>query len=185
MTDRIRRIQGGIRDGLDTHKSDYFAEIWKEVYEIIGQRSLDRRPVIVDPFARNCELGTLTNDLDENTKATWHMDAAEWLHLIAESPFDYGRADLVIFDPPFSGRQAERYEVGHQNIYTDPGYISSCMEAIATILGAGGYMLKFGYNSTRHKTHWDLARMWIVNFGGNRNDVIVTLWKSSPTLEAF
>ena len=35
--------------------------------------------VIVDPFARNSDIGTITNDLDPETKAMYHKDATDFL----------------------------------------------------------------------------------------------------------
>lgn len=170
----ITRIQAGSSDGLDTHLTTYFRKIWRES-GFHGRLGLE----IVDPFARNCPHGTITNDLDVETEATYNMDALDFLDKLADSGT---RADLVIFDPPFSGRQAERYEVGHQNVYSTPGYISKCMNAIDHLLVDGGHLLKFGYNSTRHKPNWECLRIWLAHFGGNRNDVIVSLWRKAPTL---
>ena len=86
--------------------------------------------------------------------------------------------DLCIFDPPFSGRQSDEKYDGHINVYTDPGYVKKCMIEVGKILKPGGYLLKFGYNSSRHLKCLELVKMWVVNFGGNRNDVIVTLWRN-------
>lgn len=62
--------------------------------------------VIVDPFARNSDIGTITNDLDPETKAMYHKDATDFLcHL------DDNIADIVLYDPPYSARQvSESYK---------------------------------------------------------------------------
>ena len=60
-------------------------------------RWLDGRSVIVDPFARNCSRGTITNDLDPETQATHHSDAVEFLDMLIEDGIE---ADAVILDPP-------------------------------------------------------------------------------------
>lgn len=180
MQPPITRLQAGSSDGLDTHLTTYFRKIWRES-GFHGKMGL----IIVDPFARNCPHGTITNDLDEETDATYNMDSLDFLDALADGslvPKVRGNVDLVIFDPPFSGRQAEKYEVGHQNVYSTPGYISKCMNSIDNLLKDGGYLLKFGYNTTRHKPNWECLRIWLANFGGNRNDVIVSLWRKAPTL---
>ncbi len=58
--------------------------------------------VIVDPFARNSTVGTITNDLDPETEAQFHMDAADFCGKLEQ---DQVVADVVIFDPPYSPRQ--------------------------------------------------------------------------------
>lgn len=166
---------------LDTHETTYFKtgtrELFARMFALSGKSFL-----VCDPFARNCRIaGHYTNDIDPDTDAKHHLDALDFL-----CARETGFFDGVLFDPPFSERQATRYEVGHQNIYTTPGYVRQCMGEIERILKPGGYMLKFGYNSTRHSHSFDLVRMWIVNFGGNHNDVIMSLWqKGNHTLEDF
>lgn len=53
----------------------------------------------VDPFARNKRWATHTNDLNPETEAEHHMDAEEFLRMLALRGV---KADLVIFDPPYS-----------------------------------------------------------------------------------
>jgi hypothetical protein len=129
--------------------------------------------LLADPFARNCpDAGLFTNDIDPETKATHHMDAIEFMKILDTSSFDG-----VIFDPPFSKTQAKRYPSEITNVYTKAGYVKSIMTEIERVLKPGGYLLKFGFNSTKHRHHFDLEHMWVVNHGGNHNDTIVTLWK--------
>ena len=164
---------------LDTSDTAYFKSIFKEI-----QKTIDPGCRIVDPFARNCKLEGYdhqTNDLDESTKAEYHLDAKDFMRLQ-----DRDTADLVIFDPPFSPHQAERYTRGMKNIYTNAGYINELMIEIDRVLKPGAYILKFGFNSTRHRGHWELVKVWIVNHGGNHNDTIVTLWRNmTHTLGEF
>ena len=52
----------------------------KETFSIRPIRELidkyrEEGMVIVDPFARNSDIGTITNDLDPDTKAMYHKDA--------------------------------------------------------------------------------------------------------------
>ena len=172
----FERIQGGCADSIDTSESRYYQKAMKEMRRDRGFQI----SMIADPFARNCSWGTHTNDIDPSTKAQSHMDALEWLQSLPTGEFSY-----VLFDPPFSARQAKKYEVGHVNIYTDPGYVNKCFNEIFRILVINGNVLKLGYNSSR-PNGFDLKRGWIVNFGGNRNDVIMTiLVKSQMSLEAF
>ena len=171
------RSVGASADSGDTHHSAYFqigiAHLLEDRMSNIFPRISDY--TVADPFARNCQIGTHTNDIDPDTDAEDHQDALEWLMRQEDQYFD-----SVIFDPPFSAIMAERkYEAGHVNIYTVPGYVSRCFKEITRILKPGGKVLKLGFNSTRHHHLLDLKRGWLVTFGGNRNDVIMTLWQKN------
>ena len=62
--------------------------------------------VIVDPFARNSDIGTITNDLDPDTRAMYHKDATDFLRGLSDNI-----ADMVLYDPPYSPRQvSESYK---------------------------------------------------------------------------
>jgi len=58
--------------------------------------------VSVDPFARDKRWATHTNDLNPATKAEHHLDAEAFCVLLAGQGV---KADLVLFDPPYSPRQ--------------------------------------------------------------------------------
>jgi 23S rRNA G2069 N7-methylase RlmK/C1962 C5-methylase RlmI len=117
---------------------------------IIGQfvqRYLQRSEVSVDPFARNKRWATYTNDLNPATAAEYHMDALDFLHMLA------GRgviADLAIFDPPYSLRQMkECYEgIGkHISQRESQRFYGDLRNAIMRVLAPGAYVLSFGWNS--------------------------------------
>jgi len=173
------RIQGGSFEGLDTHEGHYYEMGFH--FMVADGYEWGEPKDIVDPFARNCLWGTITNDIDPDTKAQVHMDALLFLESLP-----CRCADFVLFDPPFSAHQAERYEAGHVNVYTDPRYVSNCFKEIVRILKPGGCVLKLGYNSTRHHRSLGLVKGWLVNFGGSRNDVVMTVWKMEQmTMEDF
>lgn len=138
-------------------------------------------PKICDPFAADNNLADpFTNDINPNSRAYYNMDAIDFMdHLIGgdEELLEHVEYfDLVLFDPPFSFRQAEKYVGSVTNVYTAPAYVNKCFKRIYTLLKPGGYVLKFGFNSTRDHVGLDLVKYWIVNHGGNHNDTIVTLW---------
>lgn len=54
---------------------------------------------VVDPFARNSQRGTITNDLNPDTSAQYHMLAEDFVKTVNV------QADVVLFDPPYSPRQ--------------------------------------------------------------------------------
>ncbi len=52
-----------------------------------------------DPFARDSKVAELTNNIDTNTSAKFHLEALEFCNKIE------GKLDGVLFDPPYSYRQ--------------------------------------------------------------------------------
>ncbi len=160
----------------DTHTTSWLPSIWDEV-------SADA-VLTVDPFARDCRWCSWTNDIDHDTEADFHMDAKLFLEHMANE--ETGRVDLVLFDPPFSPRQAEeKYAVGHVNVYQTPGYIGACFQSIVKALRPGGHVLKLGYNTNRHHPLLVLEKVWVVAVGANRNDVLVSLWRREHSLDDF
>ena len=59
-------------------------------------------PIIVDPFARNSRVGTITNDLNPDTDAMYHLKADAFLNMLIDQKI---QADVVLYDPPYSPRQ--------------------------------------------------------------------------------
>jgi hypothetical protein len=153
----------------DTSTTTWFRQVWNEC-------GVHHTAIVVDPFARDCELGHVDfrNDWNPDTSATHHEDALEWMRGLPS-----GFADFIIFDPPFSERMAtDKYDgFGTTNLYTDGKYISALMIECERILLTGGRLLKLGFNSTRHRPTFDLVGHWVVNHGGNRHDTTLTLWR--------
>lgn len=162
----FNRIQGGSNDGIDTHKSKYYQRIFNKYRKFLRGDSL-----IIDPFAKDCEWADITNDINPNTKAKHNLDALEFLKNIESNI-----AGLILFDPPFSDIQNER-KYGSSNLYaSDSNKISLIQNEFSRILKPGGYVIKLGYNSTKIK-NLEIIETMIINFGGSRNDVIVTVQK--------
>jgi len=176
---KYTRIQGEVRDSINTHETKWFRKILSEVGRILHYSNgrIDWDMTICDPFARNCTLGgKYTNDMNEETHAFNHMDALEWLKTLDSNKFD-----LVLFDPPFSEVQADRKYGEATNIYTIPGYVPACMKEIQRILKPGGWFLKFGYNTNSSHSDFEIKRVWNVHFGGNKNDVLVSYFQMNQT----
>lgn len=162
----VKLLQADISDGIDTHTTSYFRLIWKDWVAAFFD---DHK--VCDPFARDCTLAApYTNDINPNTKAKSHLDALEYVQTLPSEYFD-----TIIFDPPFSNIQAQRKYGEVSNIYTVPGYVNELMREFFRILKPDGIVLKFGYNSNRNHNCFDLVDLYLIQFGGNRNDVIVTI----------
>lgn len=151
----------------------------KETFSIapIGEmvrRHLKTATVSVDPFARNKRLATHTNDLNPETAAEHHMDARSFLDMLAERGV---KADLVLFDPPYSPRQisecyaAAGLTAGMRDTQNARLY-SECRTRIEKIAALGCRVLSFGWNSTGMGARWSREETLIVCHGGAHNDTI-------------
>lgn len=172
---KIERIQSGSASSIDTSQSIYFQKGWKYAQNLIS----NTQGLIIDPFARNCEWADITNDLNEKTKAQYHLDAKDFLELLLKK---YGENSVkcLIFDPPFSNSQYKKYEKECEeeltNIYAQPGKVPELFQIAQKLIKPGGIIVKLGYNSTRPIFDYECKYLSITNFGGNRNDVILSIW---------
>lgn len=150
----------------------------------IGQlvrRYLDASILSVDPYARNKDWATFTNDLNPSTSALWHMDAIEFLAMLA----DLGeKVDLVILDPPYSPRQVkECYDsFGHKMQQGDAllGAIRKKLKAeVCRLLVPGGIVITCGWNTVgMGKTlGFELLEVLVCCHGSDHNDTLVTVEK--------
>ena len=131
---------------------------------------------IVDPFANNCQYGTITNDLNPEFETTHHMDALEFLKSLQSE-----RADLILFDPPYSITQASQLykEFGKEKLEVNVAnmkYWSLCKDNVARILKKGGICLCFGWNTNGigKNRGFEMTDILIVSHGGSKNDTLCT-----------
>lgn len=132
--------------------------------------------VIVDPFARNSARGTITNDLNPNTAAKYHMLAEEFVENLVTS------ANAVLFDPPYSPRQiAECYQQEGRECGTEQTQnarlYKRVKDGLDRILNPDGIAICCGWNSMGFglKRGYDLLEVLLVAHGGAHNDTIVTV----------
>ena len=134
----------------------------------------------IDPFARNKRWATYTNDLNPDTKAEFHIDAFDFLVMLKEKEV---RADLIIFDPPYSTRQMkELYEgIGLKLTQKDTQRTGRWSKEKAfmneNLLLPGGVFLNFGWSSNgMGKTRgYEIVEILLVSHGGAHNDTICTV----------
>lgn len=150
-----------------------------ETFSILPIRALLKRyiepgMVVIDPFARNSKIGTITNDLNPETGAQSHLDAAEFLSgLVAERV----SADVVILDPPYSNRQIiEMYQgVGREfKAEDDVNRYARYRRPIDNLLKVGGLVISCGWH-TNGWGNYALVEVLIVPHGGAHNDTLVTV----------
>lgn len=140
------------------------------------KRYLASSTVSIDPFARNKDWATWTNDLNPDTTAQYHLDAEAFLDLLAEKGV---KSDLVIFDPPYSPRQiSECYksigmEVGMKETQSAVLY-KRVRDKIESVLTPDGIVLSFGWNSVGMgiKRGFQIKEILLCCHGGAHNDTI-------------
>jgi hypothetical protein len=140
------------------------------------KRYLAQAKVSVDPFARNRDWATHTNDIDPATSAQSHQDAEAFLADLAAKNIN---ADLVLFDPPYSPRQvAEHYRAAGLTVTqedTQSGRLfRRVRNAIDKIVSPGGVVLSFGWQSVGMGVGrgYELTETMLVAHGGGHNDTI-------------
>lgn len=131
--------------------------------------------ISIDPFARNCELATYTNDLNPDTKSQYHLKAIDFLKILIEKEVN---ADLIIFDPPYSLRQTkEMYNsIGIDLTYEETLNASWKIEKdlCDKLLKDNGYFLNFGWNSNGMGKNrgFEIEEILLISYGGAHNDTI-------------
>ncbi len=143
--------------------------------------------VSVDPFARDKDWATHTNDLNPATKAAHHVDAEKFLKLAVDGV----KADLVLFDPPYSPRQiSECYkaiglEVGMKETQSALLY-QRVRDAIVPVCTEDAIVLSFGWNTVgmgkRH--NFELIEIMLCCHGGAHNDTICIAERRLPVAQS-
>ncbi len=175
----IERFKGGSSDSIDTSNSRYYKKALKIGSLLIDKRIIEK--ISIDPFARDCTWADVTNDLDTSKKAMYNLDALDFI-----KTFENNSIKLILFDPPFSTSQEKKYAFNSNLYASDSNKISKLYKECFRVLSIGGVMVKLGYNSTRPHPGLKLKHLMVVNFGGSRNDVIVSIWrKEQTTLDIF
>jgi hypothetical protein len=140
------------------------------------KRYLAEAQVSVDPFARNRDWATYTNDINPSTSAQCHQDAEAFLADLA------GRAvmvDLALFDPPYSPRQvSEHYKAAGMEVTgedTQNGRLyRRVRNALDWIVKPGGVVLSFGWQSVGMGIGrgYELIEVMMIAHGGGHNDTL-------------
>ena len=145
----------------------------KPIQEFINRNLVEGK--IIDPFANNNKIATITNDLDKQYNTDYHLDALEFLKL-----FDNNSIDMVLYDPPYSPRQvSECYKKLDRTVNiktTQSSYWSEHKKEISRIVKKGGVVLSFAWNSggIGKKYGFEVKEILLVAHGGWHNDTICT-----------
>ncbi len=139
-----------------------FVERW-----LVGRKS------ICDPFCGQSTYGTVTNDLGRGG-----IDAVEFLEELVRNRQTF---DAILFDPPYSPRQmSEVYKSVGMNMgiagSQSARLYSECAKRMKMLVGPGGVVLRFGWNSCGLGEGFQLAELLTVCHGGAHNDTICCAW---------
>jgi hypothetical protein len=130
----------------------------------------------IDPFCRENPYKAITNDLNPDVTADYHMEALEFLNM-----FDDCSLDGVFFDPPYTPRQVkECYDgIGIPMIegHTNALFWTDRKNKIAEILNVGGICISACWNTNGLGINrgFELVEILLVAHGGPKNDTIVTV----------
>lgn len=139
--------------------------------------------LVIDPFANECSIKEIlackryiSNDLDTDYKTDYHLEAQEFMKL-----FEDNSIDVVLYDPPYSGRQvSECYKkLGKTVTYKDTsaGYFTKFKEEISRVTKPNGICISCGWNSNGigMKYGFEMLEVLMVAHGSLHNDTLVTV----------
>jgi hypothetical protein len=137
----------------------------------------------IDPFAGLSSPASITNDLNPEMKASYHLDAKDFL-----KKFENRYADGILFDPPYSSHQVkEVYDnIGIPLTQHDTTCLfwTSVKDEISRIVKVGGVVISCGWNSNGmgKSRGFDMMEVLLVHHGGLHNDTIVTVEQRADRL---
>jgi hypothetical protein len=129
----------------------------------------------IDPFAGMTSPAEITNDLNPDSPAKFHLDALDFLKQLQ------GKYRGVLFDPPYSYQQMKECysEIGTGEITSRhaTNFYGDLRGVIENIIIPGGCALSFGWNSIgMGKTHgFKIEEILLVCHGRMHNDTICTV----------
>ena len=138
---------------------------------------------ILDPFSNEGSIkeylpkcNYISNDIDKSFHCNYNYEAQDFLKLFKDNSID-----MVLFDPPYSGRQvAECYKKLKKTVTmkdTNSGYFTAFKKEISRILKENGICITCGWNSNGIGEKYGLRKdeILLVAHGAMHNDTIVTI----------
>ena len=129
----------------------------------------------VDPFAGENSPAEITNDLNPERPAKYHLHAKEFGEMLT------GFYEGVLFDPPYSLRQVKECdnEIGIELLSKEDTnhFPRNVRNIIAPKIKPGGYAINFGWSTEGFgmKNGFYIEEILLVAHGGKHNDTIVTV----------
>lgn len=138
--------------------------------------------VSIDPFAGNKRWATFTNDINPETAAKEHLESRAFLHNLELNNI---KADLILFDPPYSPRQiSEHYKAAgllvNQQDTQNAKLYADCRNYFRRLTDPGAIVLSFGWNSCGMGKGFEIREIILVCHGGAHNDTICMAERRLP-----
>jgi hypothetical protein len=135
----------------------------------------------IDPFAGENSPAELTNDLNPNKPAKYHLHAKDFSETIE------GKYKGVLLDPPYSLTQVKQcYEEIGVSLFQEDSqrFPQNVKEIIAPKIENNGYAITFGWNSQGFGKNlgFEIIEILMVAHGRSHNDTIVTVERKLPTI---
>lgn len=154
----------------------------KPIKEIIKKYIKDT-DIVLDPFANEHSIKKeimckkyISNDIDIKFNTDYHLEAQEFMKM-----FDNNSVDIILFDPPYSGRQVkECYEKLGKTVTmqdTNSGYFTKFKKEISRILKPNGICITCCWNTNGigKKYGFEIIEILDVAHGSMHNDTLVTI----------
>ncbi len=133
----------------------------KTIKELI-KKYIKEEHIVIDPFANEHSIKEeikcskyISNDIDTKYNTDYNLDAQEFLKL-----FDNNSVDVLLFDPPYSGRQVkECYSKLGKTVTmndTNSGYFARFKKEIARIL-----KIRRNLYNMLLEYKWNRKKIWI------------------------
>lgn len=135
----------------------------------------------IDPFAGENSPAEITNDMNPNKPAKFHLHAKEFASQLT------GTYIGCLFAPPYSLRQVkECYDEIGVKLFADDSqrFPQNVKELIAPKIINEGIVITFGWNSQGfgRKLGFEMLEVLLVPHGRSHNDTIVVVERKIPTL---
>lgn len=141
---------------------------------------------VIDPFSGKSDWADVSNDINPDNAADFHLDAVDFLDLMIQNG---ERFDTALIDPPYSPRQiSECYSnAGLPVSATDTQnarLYKEVKDRIKILMNPGGVVICCGWNSSGmgKSRGYSLDDILLVCHGGAHNDLIVTKETREDTL---
>ena len=144
------------------------------------KNNLPNKGIILDPFANEHSIKKIvgdniyfSNDLNPEFKTDYNMEAQDFL-----KEFKDNTIDMVLYDPPYSGRQvSECYKKLGRSVNmedTNSGYWVKFKKEISRVTKSGGIAISFGWNSNGigKKYGFEIVEILLIAHGGGHYDTI-------------
>lgn len=147
----------------------------KPIRELL-EKYIKPKEKVIDPFANNSKIATITNDLNPDYDTDYHLDALDFLKMFGDNS-----VDVVLYDPPYSLRQVSEC---YKNVgipvtmeTTQSSWRKKHLDEIQRVVKRNGIVVCCGWNSSGVgiTRGFELVEILLIAHGGSHNDTIVTV----------